>query len=104
MEAQMKEQEDRPAKLQQERDALKAALEAKEKEISEAENLIASSSGALEAQRNIAATALESAERAVAIAPDETGPDDDDLYVLASIDQIRLSALEVVHSLLYPSV
>ena len=43
----MKEQEDRHAQLKQEREALKAALEAKEKEITEAESLITSSTGAL---------------------------------------------------------
>ena len=96
------EQEDRLAQLKQEHEALKAALEAKAKEIAEAESLISSFTGALSTQRDMAASALETAERAVSIAPDDIGSDDDDLYVLAEIDGIRLSALEAVRSLLYP--
>ena len=66
--------------------------------------MISSSSQALATQRDAAAIALESAERAVAVIPDEIGSDEDDLYVLADIDRIRLAALEAVRNLLYPSV
>ena len=90
--------------MKQEHEALKAALEAKAKEITEAESSLSSFSSALSTQRNVAATALETTERAVAIVPDEIGSDKDDLYILADIDRIRLSALEAIRSLLYPSV
>ena len=102
LEATIKEQEDRLAQLKQEHEDLKNALAAKEKEIAEAENLISSSTQALTTQRSVAATALETAERAVAVIPDQIGWDNDDLYVLADIDRIRLTALEVVCSFLYP--
>ena len=75
-----------------------------EKEIAEVESLISSSSKALATQRDAAAIALETAERAVAVIPDEIDSDNDDLYVLADIDRIRLAALEAVRNLLYPSM
>ena len=104
LEASIKEQEDRLVQLKQEHEDLKRALAAKEKEIAEAESLISSSSQTLATQRDAAAIALETAERAVAVIPDEIGSDDEDLYVLADIDRIRLAALEAVRNLLYPSV
>ena len=96
----MKEQEDRLSQLKQEHEALKVALEAKAKEITEAESSISLFSGALNTQREVAATALDTAERAVAIVPGDIGSDDDDLYTLAEIDCIRLSALWAVRGLL----
>ena len=48
----------------------------------------------------MAVSALDTAERAVAIVPGDISSDDDDLYTLAEIDRIRLSALEAVRGLL----
>ena len=103
LEATLKEQEDLLVRLKQEHEALKAALLAKEKEITEAESLISATSQALTTQKARAETALATAEQAVTIVPDEIGTDDDDLYTLASIDQIRISALDEIRRLLYPS-
>ena len=46
--------------------------------------------------------ALEATNKVVSIVPDDIGSDENDLFILADVDQIRLSALEAVHSLLYP--
>ena len=98
----MNEHEDRLVSLKQEYEDLKATLEAKGKEVSDAENHVASSAGATATQRGVATTALEAADKAVSIVPDDISSDDNDLYILADVDQIRLSALEAVHGLLYP--
>ena len=79
---------------------MKVALEAKAKEIIEVERSISLFSGALNIQREVAATALGTGERAVSIVPGDIGSDDNDLYTLAEIDRIRLSALEAVRGLL----
>ena len=72
--------------------------------MADVENLIASSAGAIATLRDVAAVTLETAEKVVSIVPDDIGSDDNDLYVLADVDQIRLKALEAVRSLLYPHV
>ena len=87
---------------EQKHEDIKRALVAKEKEIAEAESLISSSSQTLATQWDAAAITLETAERAVAMIPDEIGSDDDDLYVLADIDRIRLEALNAIRILPYP--
>ena len=51
-----------------------------------------------------AETALATAEQAVAVIPEEIGTDDNDLYTLASIDHIRISALDEIRRLVYPSM
>ena len=104
MEAQIKEQEDRLTRLKKEHEDLKTTLAAKEKEIIAAESLISSSTQALTTQRDVATTSLETAEQAVVIVADEIGSDNNDMYILADIDRIRLSALEAVRSLLHPPV
>ena len=104
LEATLKEQEDRLARLKQEHEDLKVTLLAKEKEITEAEGSISATSQALTMQRTVAETALATAEQAVAIVPDEIGTDDEDLYTVAGIDQIRINALEAIRRLLYPSL
>ena len=61
IEAQIKEQEHWLTRLKREHEDLKTALVAKEKEIIEDESLISSSTQALTTQRDMAATALETA-------------------------------------------
>ena len=70
----------------------------------EAKGSISATSQALITQKARAETALATAEQAVAVIPEEIGTDDNDLYTLASIDQIRISALDEIRRLLYPSM
>ena len=100
----MKAHEDRLAQLKQEFDKLKAALEAKGKEVADTEALINSATTAISSQKEVVDSTIEAADRAVSIVPGDIGSDDNDMYVLDDIDRIRLDALEVVRSPLYPRV
>ena len=72
--------------------------------MADTEALIDSAATTISSQKNVIDYAIEAVDRAVSMAPGDIGSDDIDLYVLAVIDRIRLSALEAAHSLLYPQV
>ena len=62
------------------------------------------SAGLLWSKRCVIDSTIEPADRAISVVPGDIGSDDNDLYVLADIDRIRLDDLEAVRILLYPRV
>ena len=81
---------------------MKAALEAKGKEVAHTKALVTSTATAISDQKSTTDATIEAVDRAISLVLGDIGSDENDLYVLADVDLIWLNALEAVRSLLYP--